>query len=106
MKIPLMAFAILALSTSSAFSNCYEIIGCTNSDHFATSDLENLSCQTLWEVRNQIYHENGYCFQSERAAATFSNDSCSISHAADVTLNNHERSNIERIKSVEKSRGC
>jgi len=106
MKIPLMAFAILALSASSAASNCYEIIGCTNSDHFDTSDLKNLSCQTLWEVRNQIYHENGYCFRSERATATFPSTSCSVSRAADVVLNAHELSNIERIKTVEKSLGC
>ena len=106
MKIPLMAFAILSLSASSAASNCYEIIGCTNSDHFDTSDLNKLSCQTLWEVRNRIYHENGYCFRSERAAATFSNTGCSVSRAADVILNAYERSNIARIKTVEKSLGC
>jgi YARHG domain len=105
-KNTLLSALFLASMAAPAAANCYEVIGCTDSQSFEREQLEQLSCQALWEVRNQIFHENGYCFQTERGTATFSNDQCTTDDAADVSLNDHERSNITIIKSVERSNGC
>jgi hypothetical protein len=60
------ALAVLLVSPSPARANCYELIGCTNKDYFKSAQLKQLSCQILWEVRNTIYKERGYCFHTLR----------------------------------------
>ena len=34
-------------------------------------DASRMSCEELWLARNQIYANNGYCFQTQRARAIF-----------------------------------
>ena len=41
----------------------------------------------LWEVRNWIYKENGYCFHTPKAIKAFGNAGCKYDDAADVPLN-------------------
>lgn len=100
-----VTLAMLA-SMSSAMANCYEVIGCDDSDYFARGDLRQLSCQSLWEVRNWIYKQNGYCFSTRRAQNTFGNDGCWITDQGSVRLNAYERENVATIAAVEKSKGC
>jgi hypothetical protein len=106
MRRVLIAFATLAAMTGSAMANCYEIIGCDDSEYFSRPALRQLSCQALWEVRNLIYQQNGYCFQTERAQKVFDNSGCWITDQAAVRLNVYERSNVARIVEIEKARGC
>ena len=101
----LVTLAMLAGMTS-AFANCYEGIGCDDSDTFRRADLRQLSCQSLWEVRNWIYKQNGYCFSTQRAKNAFGNDGCWITNQSQVKLNAIERENVAAITAVEKSRGC
>jgi 2-methylcitrate dehydratase PrpD len=91
---------------SPARANCYELIGCTNTDYFKTSQLKQLSCQILWEVRNTIYKENGYCFHTQKAIDAFGNAGCKFDNAGDVPLNAAERHNVSAIKKVEAKKGC
>lgn len=104
-KAVMVAIA-LVLSTSAAMANCYEDIGCDDSEKFSRADLRELSCQALWEVRNLIYQQNGYCFQTERALEVFDNEGCWITDQSRVRLNSFERANVEAIVAVEKSKGC
>jgi hypothetical protein len=99
------AAAFLALSAP-AMANCYEILGCDDSDYFTRADLNRLSCQALWEVRNIVYAQNGYCFQTDRGRAMFSNDGCWITDQAKVSLNAYERRNVAAIRAVEQAKGC
>lgn len=101
----LVAAAMLA-STGSAMANCYENIGCDDSEYFSRGDLRQLSCQALWEVRNLIYQQNGYCFSTQRAQQAFGNDGCWITNQSHVMLNAFERENVAEIAAVEKSKGC
>ena len=101
----LVAAALLA-STGSAMANCYELIGCDDSQYFQRNDLRQLSCQSLWEVRNLIYQQNGYCFSTDRAKRAFGNQGCSITKQSQVRLNAYERENVAQIAAVEKSKGC
>jgi len=96
----------LVASPSPARANCYELIGCTNTDYFKTSQRKQLSCQILWEVRNTIYKENGYCFHTQKAIDAFGNAGCKFDNAGDVPLNAAERHNVSAIKKVEAKKGC
>lgn len=101
-----IALGIVLLTGGSARANCYEIIGCTDEDVFRKSDLRTFSCSTLWELRNTIYFEHGYCFKTKRAINFFGNDECYIDDAEDIDFNSVEQTNIARISAVEKQRGC
>ncbi|WDR02281.1 YARHG domain-containing protein [Devosia algicola] len=104
-KLCAMAIALLA-STSAAWANCYEDLGCDNGRYFTRSEVRHLSCQVLWELRNSMYHQNGYCFKTQRAINSFGNDGCYIADQAAVSLNTYERANIGLIVSTERANGC
>jgi hypothetical protein len=108
-SIPVFAAALIAgalVQSQPARANCYELIGCTNSDYFKQSQLKQLSCQILWEVRNTIYKENGYCFHTAKAIKVFGNAGCQYDDAAQVPLNAAERHNVLAIKKAERKKGC
>jgi hypothetical protein len=103
----LIIAAVLSLAvTGPVLADCYEDIGCTDSDVFSRSDLRQLSCENLWEVRNEIYYENGYCFQTDRAIDFFGNDECHVTNQSRVRLNSVERQNVQSIVAVERQKHC
>jgi hypothetical protein len=53
-----------------------------------------------------MYYENGYCFKTARAQASFDNSNCLYDSAAQVPLNDYETRNIDRVVRVEKEKGC
>jgi hypothetical protein len=112
MRVPfaLISVAFSALSAiataSPARANCYETFGCTDSQYFDAQQLEQASCQVLWEMRNIIFKERGYCFHSTRAVKAFGNAGCLYDDVASVPRNDFERANISAIKEVESSKGC
>jgi YARHG domain-containing protein len=79
-QFALLSVAFSALSavvaTSPAKANCYENFGCTDSEYFVAHQLEQVSCQVLWEVRNIIFKERGYCFGTAKAVKAFGNAGC------------------------------
>jgi hypothetical protein len=93
-------------TTAPAAAACFEDIGCTNDQYFATPVLFTLSCDALWTVRNFMYDEQGYCFQTARAQAVFSNEGCFITDGAAIPFNAFEVENIDRIRAVEREKGC
>lgn len=101
----LPALMVLAL-TGGATAACYEDIGCSDSDKWQKADLRQFSCQALWELRNTIYYENGYCFQTDRAIDFFGNDQCFVTQQSRVRLNSYERANVAAVVAVEKAKGC
>lgn len=65
------------------------------------------SCEALWHQRNSYFHRRGYCFQSARGQAAFSNASCIPGlSAANVPLSSAERAAVSQIKSQEQAMGC
>ncbi len=96
----------LLVGTGATMANCYEDIGCDDGRYFTRSEMRRLSCSALWEVRNAIYAQNGYCFKTERAINFFGNDQCYIDEQADVRLNTYERANIATIVNAESAKGC
>jgi YARHG domain len=96
----------MLLAASPAFAACFELIGCTDSQNFSTARLKRLSCDALWTVRNTIFDENGYCFQTAKGKAVFSNAGCLYTNSGSVPLNAYESANVELIRAVEKQKGC
>jgi len=107
---PKLVAAVLAGGTlfaaSPAMSACFEMIGCTDSEYFSDADLRRLSCDALWTVRNTIFDENGYCFQTAKGKAVFSNAGCMYTVSGSVPLSRVESANVERIKAAEARKGC
>ena len=89
-----------------ARADCFEDIGCTDSDWFDADDLEELSCENLWHVRNRIYDEHGFCFTTERAKNAFDNSDCWVWKQADVNLSTTERHNVDAIVEAESENDC
>lgn len=89
-----------------ALANCYEDLGCSDSQYWSKASLRQLSCDALWTVRNFMYDEHGYCFQTAKAQAVFSNDDCYVTNASQIKFNIYEQTNIDRIVAVEREKGC
>ena len=100
-----IAAALLGAAPAKA-GECYEGIGCMSTQHFPMAEVKKLGCQNLWYVRNRAYKDNGYCFKTATGIAELGNAGCSITNQAAVPLNGFERSNIAKIRSVEKMKGC
>ena len=102
-----LAAAAASLFPSPAHANCYEDVGCTDTDLFVAEDLAKLAeCDILWEMRNGIYKEHGYCFHTPKAIEHFGNAGCLYDDAESVPLNAVERDNVVIIKGVEQQKGC
>jgi hypothetical protein len=90
-----------------AVAGCYEGQGCTNSARFSERFLvQNAECDILWQIRNQIYHENGYCFRTPRGIGAFGNAGCRHDDISEVSLNAFERANVATVARVERMKGC
>jgi hypothetical protein len=85
---------------------CYENVGCPHKDHISEEQARELSCENLWLVRNTIFHQRGYCFQSARGRAEFDNSRCSSNSIPELRLNFIERANVATLRKLERSKGC
>jgi hypothetical protein len=90
-----------------AAAACFESgVDCTDDHDIPAVILDSLSCDALWTVRNMIFDENGYCFQTAKAKAVFSNDGCQFTSMTAMPLNQYEAANIQTIRQVEKQKAC
>ena len=107
--VVLMFFAGCGTSLSQIAATqpaCFEDVGCPHKDRITEAQARDLSCQNLWLVRNTIYYQRGYCFQTERGRKAFSNSRCSINSIANLKLNPIERANVATLQRIERRKGC
>ncbi len=100
---------VLAAAPVPASAGCFEDLGrtgCTYEESFSVAELRRLSCDALWLVRNSIYADHAYCFRTQAAIQTFGNEGCRATNAANLPLNRHEQTNVNRIVQVEREMGC
>ena len=64
------------------------------------------ACERLWIERNTIYKRRGYCFNTQRAIATFGNAGCLHDDVEDVPLSPRERARVAEIVRLERQFGC
>ena len=92
---------------SAAQADCYDVFGCTDRNRFNFEQLTNgPNCEFLYEMRNRIYAEHGYCFKTARAIATLGNEGCRYADINMVPLSTLERGNAATILQVEHAKGC
>ena len=101
-----IALLISVMATGPGMAECNRGLGCTDEDVFEEADLADLRCSQLWELRNVMYAEAGYCFKTKRAINFFGNDECEIDDQADVELSEIELDNVATIVEVERDKGC
>lgn len=85
---------------------CYEIIGCPDRDRITETQVKDFSCENLWLVRNTIFHQRGYCFQTHRGKAAFDNSQCRTSSISALHLSAIERQNVATIQEAERRKSC
>jgi hypothetical protein len=96
-----IALALVALTaTSGARAESPDLSG---TSYPAAYFARSFGCQELWFMRNSIYHEAGYCFETVRAIRTFGNQGCMTRNPR---FNRHQRANIAAISTAEAARGC
>lgn len=61
------------------------------------------SCEELWYARNLIFHQKGFCFQTARAQTAFDTSNCTTRSPALTTA---EKSEVDRIRALERASGC
>ena len=66
------------------------------------TDYSSMSCYDLWYARNQIFANEGYCFQTGKALNVFGRR-CYPPYGR---LNGWERDEVSRIKYWERQKGC
>lgn len=68
----------------------------------AAQDAGDMSCDQLWYARNAIYARKGYCFQTDRARATFG-PGCFPPFGR---LNPWEQNRVMELQAWERRNGC
>ncbi len=63
-------------------------------------------CEELWQNRNQIYKDAGYCFRTARAIRVFGNAGCQYDNLNFVPLSPVQRREIADIQRYENRRNC
>jgi hypothetical protein len=64
------------------------------------------NCEALWQNRNQIYKDAGYCFRTARAIRAFGNAGCQYDNLNFVPLSAVQRREIADIQRYENRRNC
>lgn len=61
------------------------------------------NCYDLWYERNQIFDDNGFCFQSRLGKDTFDNADC---YTDNPQLSRAEVRRVAQIKAQERRKSC
>ena len=103
-----LALVLMTLPNVAARADCFDVYGCTDRDIFKLSDIieTEATCDFLYQIRNGIYKEHGYCFKTPRAISELGNDGCRTSNLDALGLNRIEQTNAETILQAEKTKSC
>ena len=85
---------------------CFELIGCPHKDRIFANQIQQFSCENLCLVRNTIFHQRGYCFQTARGRAQFDNSRCFSDSVSELNLTPVEKENVATIREIETHKGC
>ena len=94
------------ISASLDQPQCYEGVGCPHQDRITQEQARDLPCDNLWLVRNTIFHQRGFCFQTARGRKEFDNRRCSANSVAELKLSEVEKANVATLEKVERGKNC
>lgn len=103
--LALIIAALHSISTQPARAGCH-LIDCLENVDIKPADLKGHSCEQLWILRNSVFHEQGYCFHSDKARKWFVGKDCKFDDIRLVPLNDYQRKNVEVVQAAEKDKGC
>lgn len=98
--------AIAGILASPDHPQCYEVVGCPHKDRISAKAAGELSCENLSLVRNTIFHQHGYCFETKAQMEIFDNSQCHTHALAELHLSKVERANVATLQRVEKRKQC
>lgn len=104
--------AIAVTMAAPVLADCYDIVGCSDRDLFSrnysylASVRDGPTCDFLYQMRNRIYAEHGYCFQTARGQAEIGNDGCRTGNMAAIHLSRIEQANVATIQRAERAKYC
>jgi hypothetical protein len=104
LALPLALGSALAAPTA-AVAGCH-LVDCVENVYITPKQVKNKTCEDLWILRNSIFKDAGYCFQTTRALKAFGNQGCQFADQAEVPLNDYQRTNIDTLAAVETDNGC
>ena len=109
MRLPTAFLAVLTVCCLAggppAQAGCH-LIDCVEEVPVSKAELEPLTCETLWILRNSIFDQAGYCFKTQKAKDWFNNEDCKVEDAAALNISPVQKSNIDKIKAMESWKGC
>ncbi len=79
---------------------------CAGQQSFSADQLQDWSCEDLWDLRSNILYTEGYCFETERGKQAFDNTGCTSKSLSAVPLNEHQRANVDLVSKLEKQKAC
>jgi hypothetical protein len=94
------------------WADCYDVVGCSDqnlfSNHYGylSSYADGPTCDFLYQMRNRIYAQHGYCFKTPRGISEIGNDGCYINDQAAVPLSHIEHLNVATIQRAERAKAC
>jgi hypothetical protein len=95
----------IAVSATPAKAGCH-LVDCVENVFIKPQEVDGRRCEDLYILRNAIYKDAGYCFRSERARRSFTNEGCVFEDVAAVPLNAYQKHNVGVIRLAEARRGC
>ncbi len=106
--------AVLAAAVGAAapaLADCYDVLGCTNQNLFSYHyrylvSPDGPTCDFLYQMRNRIYAEHGYCFKTPRGIAEIGNQGCYLYDMGAVRLSRIEQRNVATIQGAERAKFC
>lgn len=94
------------LISAARLAACLAVMAATVAGSLATpasaQALSQLSCKALWYQRNAIYAQQGYCFKTADAIATFG-QGCFPPYGQ---LTSSQQRQVAEIRAWESRRGC
>jgi len=66
----------------------------------------SLTCKELWEHKDRIYFDNGYCLSDSEAAAQGDKSRCTAAKLSDVSFSNIDMQNLMLIARNEERKNC
>ena len=100
------AIAIVSGTSARPASAGCHLVDCVEDTYVSPAELRRSSCETLWTLRNSIYKDAGYCFQTDRARSVFGNQGCKFEAMESVSLNDYQRHNVRVLKAAEERKSC
>ena len=90
-----MSYAVLVIVALSVTANDSRAMG-----------YASLTCEELWERKQEIYHDNAYCLADKEAIERFGNDGCDFNSLSEVAFSSVDMNKLALIARNEERKKC